>query len=351
MRIKTVSLLFVAIIFISASLGFSAEEKKKLLFIAPTFNIEGVGYSIDSIKEIGENLLPVIEKKTGLSFDYEIVGSTKHTQNDAMDLALERLKKGGDLSWMDYRHFKEARRQGIPLQPVAIFTTGGKITGKECLYVDTDKTYRKVEDLRDKRITGGYLMDWIGIRALLHENGIDERPDDFFEALIPVKTYTASLRGTLGGYIDTFFMLDSLFGVIKTSVPSSDKFAPLVCTDVSHNIVFPVYREGIDPEAVGKMKEIFFNVQDDPDMGIVAALMKQLNIYFIEATPEIMKQFEEEHQKTIKNGWFEEGEQYEKQVKAMEKKSADLKTCRKKCKKKGEDEKQVCIDLCNQKFK
>lgn len=335
----------------SASLSFSSEEEKKLLFIAPTFNIEGVGYSIDSIKQIGENLLPVIEEKTGLSFDYEIVGSTKHTQKDAMDLALERLKESGDLSWMDYRHFKEARRRGIALQPAAIFTTGGKTSSKECLYVDMDKSYREFKDLRGKRITGGYLLDWIGIRALLHENGIDEPPDEFFGNLIPVKTYATSLRGTLGGGIDTFFMSDSLFAVIKTSVPSSDRFVPLACTDVFHNSIFPVYRESIDPKSVEKMKEIFFSVQNYPDMGIVATLMKQLNIRFIEATPEIMKQFEEEHQKTIKNGWFEESEEYEKKVKAMEKKSADRKKCRKKCGKKSEDERPICLDLCDQKFK
>ena len=96
MRVKAIPILFAAIIALSAALGFSEEKKEKLLFIAPTFNIEGLGYNLDSIKQIGESLLPAIERRTGLSFEYEMVGSTKHNQNDAMDLALERLKKGQD---------------------------------------------------------------------------------------------------------------------------------------------------------------------------------------------------------------------------------------------------------------
>lgn len=349
LRVKAITFLLAAIIAVSSALGFSAEEKKKLLFIAPTFNIEGVGYNIDSIKQIGGNLLPVIEKKTGLAFKYEIVGSTKLDQNEAMNLALDRLKDAGDLSWMDYKHFREARKRGLPFQPVAVLTTGGKTTNRECLYVNTDKSFKKLDDLRNKNITGGYLLNWIGLRALLTENGINDNPDEFFKDLIPVKTYTASMKGALAGYIDTFFMLESVFGIFKASVSSSDKFVPLKCVESSYNMAFPIVRETVAPDAAARIKEIFLNVHNDPDMGVVSALMKQINVYFINATPEIMKKYEEEYQKAVKRGWFKESEDYTKSVRAMEKKDADIKKCRNNCEKKKEDEKKICIELCKQK--
>ncbi|MEW5947729.1 MAG: PhnD/SsuA/transferrin family substrate-binding protein [bacterium] len=347
-RIKSFLVLMTA-----SALGLSApallQEKTKLLFIAPTFNIEGVGFSLDTIKQIGEELIKKIEKQTGLSFDYEMVGSPKDSQDEAMDKTVERLKEGGDFSWMDYHHYREARQQNVPIKPVALLTVGGKITQKNCLFIKKGTSIKKLEDLRGKRIAGGTQLDWTTMRALMYENGIDEPPTQFFKLLVPVDSFFALPTGVVMGSFETFLMSETLYQVIKSSNPN---VVPLVCTEAMTNGVFPVYRENLDQDVMNKFKAILFNAHNDPEMGVVFNIMKTAGVGFAEASPELMKSLEDSYQRSLKRGWIREHEAYMLELKALAKKRGELKKCRKNCdKEKKEEDKNICLDLCDQKHK
>lgn len=352
LRSKNVFFIVAAALILLSASTLKGETKKKLLFIAPTFNIEGLGFSIDGIKQIGENLIRVVQKKTGLSVDYEMIGSANDLQSEAMKKTVDRLKKGGDFSWMDYRHYSEARKAGVPVRPAAILTVNGEVSQKMCLYVLKDSKYKKLADLRKKKLTGGHQLDWVSLRGVLFENKIDERPDAFFKDLVPVKTYKASLSGTISGFIDTFMLPEAVFNVVKVSVPGSEKFAPLACTKSIHPSIFPVYRDTVPADELKKIKSILLSAHSDPDMGVVATLMKSTGIYFVEPTPEIMARFEKEYQTAVKRGWFDEGEKYTEMVKSMEKKNAGMKKCRAECEKKtGNEAQKTCREQCAAKFK
>ncbi|MEW6202138.1 MAG: PhnD/SsuA/transferrin family substrate-binding protein [bacterium] len=351
MRIKTAVMLIV----FSYALAFhcrGAEEKVKLLFIAPTFSIHGIGVTMDGIKQIGEQLIKTVEKKTGLVFKYEMVGSPEDGINVALDKVVERLKKGGDFSWLDYPHYLEAQKQNVPVEPVALLTVGGKLTQKMCLYVKKDSHFKTIKDLRGTRITGGYLLDWVSLRTLLYDNKINERPDKFFGKLIPASSYLTSFSGVYGGHIDTFILSEAVYNVVKTYKPEFINIIPLVCTDAASVSLFPVHRKTVQPEVVKKFKQILYNAPLDPEMGMIAPILKSTGIVFVEATPDVMKKLHDSYNTMLKRGWVKEAEEYEAQFRSHERKKSELKKCERECKKKkDEHEQKICNDVCAQKYK
>ena len=352
MHRKIIISVIISTIILSACLCHGAEEKVHLLFIAPTFSVTGLGVTVDGLKQIGEQMIKVVEKKTGLVFEYEMVGSPTDNINDALDKTIERLKTGGDFSWLDYEHYLGAREQKIPVNPAAVLTIGGKLTQKMCMYVKKGSQFKTLKDLRGARVTGGYLLDWISQRALLYVNKIDERPDKFFGELVPVATYFASFQGVILGGVDTFIMSETVYNVVKTFNPNFVNVVPLVCADTVPNGLFPVYRETVPPGVVKKFKSILYNAPTDPDMGMISPILKSTGIIFVEATPDIMKKMGDAYALYKKRGWIQEAKEYDAVMKSHQRLKEELKKCRKECnKKKSEDEKKICIDLCAQKNK
>jgi len=97
----------------------------------------------------------MLKKRLGLDVQYEMVGSADMDQDTAMGLAMERMRKGGDMSWTDYPHYIKAQKDGVPLGIVSLMQIGDSVVYKNCFYALKNSPFKTISDLRGKRTSGG----------------------------------------------------------------------------------------------------------------------------------------------------------------------------------------------------
>lgn len=326
----------------------AARGENKVLFIAPTFNIQGAGISIDGIRTIGENLIRVIEKRLGISIEYEMVGSPDIGQDEALDLAVERLRKSGDFSWTDYPRYLKMKEQNIPMEIVALAEADGNVMMNNCIYVLNESGFKTINDLRGKRANGGPNIDWVGMRLILYEKGIDEPPDKFFGELIPMSTFFAALNGLLLNRIDTFALAEPVFNVLKGGNPNYAKIKPLACSKSSPNTLIPIYRKNLDEKIVDTFRSILLNCDKDPDMAVVRPFIQAAKIRFVLPEAATVAEIDKRYKLVVGKGWIAEQKKYlaEYQKTALKKAA---KKCKKNCAGGTAEEIKACIAKCDKK--
>jgi|GEM_PF-6826908 len=334
----------------SGSTATIETERAKLLFIAPTFNIQGAGMSIDAIKQIGERLIGMLRNKIGIEVEYEMAGGPNMDQDAAMSLALERMRKGGDLSWTDYPHYESALKEGIPIGIISLMEIGGSIVYKNCFYALRNSPYKKAADLRGLRTAGGPTLDWVGMRALLYANHIDEKPDEFFSDMAPMSSFFATLNGVLLKRIDVVMMSEPAFKVLKKNNPNYEKIAPVLCAEVSPNAYIPIYRKGLDPKILEALRTLLADAHEDRDMGFVRPFMEAADVRFVEPDEDALKQIGALYRQAEERGWTKEAKRYQATYKAVNAKKSRQK-CRDNCKGSSPESIKYCISKCDEKFK
>jgi ABC-type phosphate/phosphonate transport system substrate-binding protein len=336
-----------------AASGAAAQQNQngaKFLFIAPMFNIQGAGISIDAIRQIGENMIGMLKKRVGVDVEYEMVGSAEMGQEEALDLAMERLKTGGDMSWMDYPHYLKALKAGLPIGIVAMMQIGDSPLYKNCLYALKNSPYKTAADLRGKRTAGGPSLDWASMRSLLYANKIDERPDRFFDDLVPMSTFFASMNGVLLKRLDAVLLSEPIFNLFRKNNPNYDKLAPVVCAEGSPNTFIPVYRKTVDPKILAALRSLIFNADTDKDMGAVRPFLEAANIKFVEPDEASLKRIDRLYREAEERGWFKEEKQYKADfVKIAAQKS--LRKCKENCAGSTPEAIKACAAKCDSKFK
>jgi len=326
------------------------QNNNEILMIAPTFNIQGAGISIDGIQKIGDNLIGILKKRTGIQITYEMVGSPEMDQEQALDLALERMKTAGDMSWTDYTHYTKALKMGIPLGVISMMQIGDSTIYRNCLYTIKDSPYKEIEDFRGKRINGGPILDWVGLRSLLYNYKIDETPDKYFGDLVPMSSFFASLNGVLMKRIDVFVMLEPLFNVLKKTNPNYQKIVPIVCAEGAPNALLPVYRKGVDPIILATMRSILNNANNDPDMGVIRPFLESADIKFVDPNDEALKQMERLYKQAEDRGWYKEAKKYLVDFEEVALKKS-LKKCKENCSGATPDTIKACMAKCDEKIK
>lgn len=271
--------------------GTCAEvEPIKNEYIIPGFpigDLSSIGISTPQFIDMMNKTFDTVGKKAGITLKLKQVEceiDKKTRQKDCYG-TLENLFRTGkaDFFLLGPWSYVDFRDKGIPVRPLATIAVDKKKTYRYCISIrgaDKEKI-KSVKDLKGKTL--GDSCPGIGLHQILYENGVDSDLNAFFPKRIDTPL-TSGLYSLVLKEVDAVCMNN---GYLKFSMSGDKRFkdvATLYCTKEEYVSGPFVYREGINPEVIKRMKAVMLRMHKDHDFGEIRTLFIAINGFLVEAT-------------------------------------------------------------------
>ena len=292
--------------------GPAAAEPKKDVYIipgAPLGDTSTSGIGTPQILDIMEKVFRAIEQKTGIELRYQehdcrygVEGGGPGVR-DCSEVFSKLFRKGeADFSIMGPWEYVDGLEKGMPVKPLAALSMDSKKTFRYCLYVNSGVAGKAgtVKGMKGKTVAESCPAE--GLQQILFENGIETPNDKFFANKIQTPLASA-LYSLVLKEADTVCMNDGYFKFSRSMDKRFSGISELYCTKESYGSSLIVYREGIDPGVLKRLKAVLLKMHKDKDFGEIKFLLIAVNGRFVEIEDSDYNSFRALLKRAREKGW------------------------------------------------
>ena len=260
------------------------------------------------VMKITRDLAEVMYEKYHIKLNVKWYNSEKEIKKAADD---ERLS----FIFSSSGHYLELYGSG-KFKPYMGVTIMGMKSKANCLYVRKKSSYKKINDLKNKKIiTYGGISDYMELRKLTH----GEPPEFFFDRLDIVNNGTSSFYALSMKEVDAAFVSQSTYQFMKKTNPGPvSNVRELACSFPWYDNPIFISKDVPDDDAE-KIMSLFRNAykvtKKNNKLKKYARMLKAYKIKFVPVSPEDFQPFYDLFHEGRKKGWDKDYMQWRKYVK------------------------------------
>ncbi len=292
----------------------TAQAAQKVRWYVP-MGYASLGVNYHRVYDAFNSMVKGVAQKTGYDGSLEILHSHELAMKRgkpgnvvAMDEAMRLTReKKAELIYLypeEYMLHDVLRQQ---LTPFLGWTVKGQTYGQACLFVDKRRGLKGVAALKGKRLNG--LTDYVTVRRLLFEGGVNEPLEKFFGGFDFHANPAVALEKLLKGETDAAYMGWQKWLFVQKQKPEFKNAGPLVCRP-GEPMVFLATRRDMPPAVLDKLAQVLANAHRDPSFATVRWFFLAFQGSLFRTPPDYLKQYEAAFEDARKRGWATEAKRW-----------------------------------------
>jgi ABC-type phosphate/phosphonate transport system substrate-binding protein len=308
MKVRLPAALAAVLLLLAAAFSGNAAAAEKYVLALPV--VEGFGAG--TLPKMLTELAKAISKKTGYDIQVKQI-PYKKGEDDALFLRLLKEFKAGNADFTIVsspirfvKYEKQANDVMIPTFTTSIF---GKKQEEVCVYVRKDDPAKTFTDLKGKRWGGLHTMS---TRLLMNASSINSPMKDFFSGVkyIDDTNITQPLDMLMANKIDAHVTTSY---VARMAIGGNKKYQAGIrefgCKDYELNWLF-VYRKGVPPAAVEKIKAEMLKAHKDKDYAQFKFMLSAIKGQFVDFATGDLQTTRTTTALMLKFGWEKEEKEF-----------------------------------------
>ncbi len=283
---------------------------EKLIISAP-LGASSMGIDHQRLADTFTRLFDAASKKTGTRVTLDILPSYELQEERGeygnivqVKESIKRLKeKKVDIVYMyaeDY--FLHDELHGL-VRPLTSWSQHKKKYGKACLFAREERGFKKAADLKGTSVNN--LKDYVTVRHLLFENGVDQPLTDFFGSFQFTMNPLEALDNLVTGKVDVVYLTWQKWLLAGRQKPEYKQVAPVVCVEEQPLVVLAA-RKDLAPEELEVFMTVMLNAHRDRDFATLKWFFMAFDGQFFRLDDSYLKGFADMFAQAKKRGWKKE---------------------------------------------